>query len=467
MMLLFSGGIPLHHWPKVVLIVPSVATWWPMRRRYGRSFKLTDRSNLGTHVFNALFIYKSTVQSVIASSTKGSTGRKSPCKQSRIDIHPIALNLQKPNFRFFHPTSSITLSYPILIHNMEQVWDTDTQEPHGGQTWRQLANFKSDFSVTTNALGAPTPAVMAAKGALSHIHHYPAADNKEALSALSKFTSYPADRILVGNGASEFIDLIMKALPAGPFRPGPYRAAYMEYNRAALAAGRVVGGDGSGGVTVIIRPNSPTGEFMSLDKVREVLQTITGVLVLDESFMPFLGPAWRKQSGLSLIEEFGDKLLVIASWTKLWACPGIRLGSISGSERWIREIKRIQTPWSCNTPAQAFCVAACEDMEYMNKTWKLLPKWRETMESGVKRLGWKVNTDSPMWVPWVFVSCADAEEAQKAVKVAESAGCPVRGCKSYGMAECLRLGVRRDGWEELMSAWEEQFGVSHTNGNGV
>ncbi|KAI0567391.1 histidinol-phosphate aminotransferase [Gracilaria domingensis] len=347
---------------------------------------------------------------------------------------------------------------------MEKVWDTETQEVHGGQTWRQCSNYIADFSVTTNALGAPESATAAAVHSVLHdIHHYPAADTLEPLQALSKFIDWPTDRLLIGNGASEFIDLVMKVLPPGPFKPGPYKAAYMEYNRAAKAAGRSVlpaFSEEPAAVTVLIHPNSPTGDFMSLDGIRSMMDTMSGALVIDESFMPFLGPDWRQYSAMSLIDEYPDRLLVLASWTKLWACPGIRLGSIAASQEWIKCIKKLQTPWSCNSPAQAFMAAASKDMKYMRQTWERLPKWKQLTEQRVRHLDWRVNEESPLWVPWVFATLPDAKTAEKASQVAQDAGCPVRLCASFGVPECIRIGIREPEHQKvLFQAWEAAFGI--------
>lgn len=346
---------------------------------------------------------------------------------------------------------------------MQTVWDPETQEVHGGQTWRSCERFTADFSVTTNGLGPPLPATNAAISAIADMHHYPAADNALPLCALSEFTKWPADKLLLGNGASEFIDLVMKALPPGPFRPGPFKAAYMEYNRAAIAAGRQVLEVDSrqhAAVTVIIHPNSPTGDFLSLADIEHLLAKNKGAFVIDESFMPFMGHTWREHSALQLVDKYADRLLVLASWTKLWACPGLRLGSLAAGETWIRKIKAMQTPWSCNVAAQAFCTAAAKDMEYMRDTWASVKEWRAGTERGVKRIGWKVH-NSPAWVPWVFVYCPDADVAARAVRVAQTVGCPVRGCASFGLPHCLRVGLRRGAAREvLFTAWETHF-VKH------
>jgi histidinol-phosphate/aromatic aminotransferase/cobyric acid decarboxylase-like protein len=365
----------------------------------------------------------------------------------------------------------------------DEVWDPETQEVHGGQTWQRCGDaFVEDFSVTTNALGAPASALGAAREALSLVHHYPAADCAEALRALSAFLGgWPTDQLLLGNGASEFIDLVMRVATragGGVCRTGPYEAAYREYDRAARAAARRVctwadteNGDAltlgeQVGVTVIVHPNSPTGDCASLEQLEAWIRTPSpveapdAVFVIDESFMPFQGPQWRAQSALQLVERYPSRVLVIQSWTKLWCCPGLRLGSIAGSKAWIRELKRLQTPWSCNTMAQAFCVAAAYDTAYMQSTWQLLPKWRERQEQLLKAfpLRWSVNENSPRWVPWVYVNCGSAEIAERATACAFRAGCPVRWCASFGRPTCLRLGVRAPEKQDiLMSALRMEF----------
>lgn len=345
------------------------------------------------------------------------------------------------------------------------VWDPTTQEVHGGQTWRQLPNFVCDFSVTTNALGTSTTAIRAATEALQEIHHYPAADTKEALDALSKFMGYDGP-LLIGNGASEFIDLVMRVGPSGKMRMGPYRASYMEYVRAAKASGRDVvkwddvdGNDVDVGISVIIRPNSPTGDFMELEELEEVLRNTKGIVVMDESFIMFQGRKWKENSAIRLLEKWGEKLIVIMSWTKVWACPGLRLGSVACGKGWYKAMKKLQTPWSCNTLAQKFFVAACADREYMEKTWDTIPGWRRKMEERIEAMGVKCNKKSPVWVPWVFLDMGSVEAADSATSAAQEAGCPVRNCASFGSPQYIRLGVRAPEYQKvLFAAWEKILG---------
>ncbi|RLN47296.1 hypothetical protein BBJ28_00019817, partial [Nothophytophthora sp. Chile5] len=95
------------------------------------------------------------------------------------------------------------------------VWDEKTQTFHGGQDWKFLHNFVEDFSVTTNALGTPKLALEAATAAMATVHHYPPADFQPAISHLAAFLwpngwQQNLDLLLMGNGASELIDLVIR-----------------------------------------------------------------------------------------------------------------------------------------------------------------------------------------------------------------------------------------------------------------
>mmetsp|Transcript_8856 Transcript_8856/g.26604 ORF Transcript_8856/g.26604 Transcript_8856/m.26604 type:complete len:351 (-) Transcript_8856:77-1129(-) len=350
------------------------------------------------------------------------------------------------------------MSVPVCVKN---VWDPETQEVHGGQTWRQCDVFVEDFSVTTNPLGTPESAMQAVRSALGDIVHYPAADNDEALAALSKFMKFPREQLLVGNGASEFIDLVMRAGPPGKFKPGPFLAAYMEYNRAAVAADRPVlkaNSEEDAAITVIIHPNSPTGDCMTLGEIEDVIKRTKGIVVLDESFIANYGPNWHEVSGLRLIQKYPEQLMVISSWTKLWACPGLRLGSIACGSAWYRKLKKLQTPWSCSTLAQAFCAAAARDTSYMEKTWAVIPEWKSRHEELIRTLGWTIHEGCPHWVPYIFVDCGSPEVAEKAATVAQKAGCPVRWCASFGCPQHLRLGVREPSKQDVLhKTWSTAF----------
>ncbi|KAJ4458766.1 putative histidinol-phosphate aminotransferase [Paratrimastix pyriformis] len=341
-------------------------------------------------------------------------------------------------------------------------------------SWKALGErYIADMSVTTNALGPSQKALDAVIASLRvDTEHYPDAQASDAREALAKFLCIGNKKlILMGNGASELIDLTIR-ITTGRFRLGPYPAQYSEYERVAHSGNReVIPFDSplAAGVTVVIRPNSPTGDFMTLPEVRALLDSKEGIFIFDESFLPFMGPNWAEHSAVNLLGQYGSRVMVIHSWTKIWSCPGLRLGSVTTTEENIARMEHIQVPWSCSALAQRFAIASVDDGEYMVKTWAMVRRWKvlilhelECLNEDLHSLGLSVtfqrNENSPLWVPWIFVTTDSEATALLAVEAGEECGVPIRWCRSHGLAASLRLGIRDpDAHETLFRAIKAKF----------
>ena len=331
---------------------------------------------------------------------------------------------------------------------------------HGGQSYRSCKNFKCDFSVTTNLAGPPKSGVDAAMAAFDEIEHYPDQDSWEVRCHLADIMKISPEEILLGNGASEFIDIVPRLFPRGTqWRPGPWPAQFMEYERAAVNAGLVKTPwtNSTAPVTIMINPNSPTGDYIPFEKLREMIaRDEKSTFVIDESFISCLGPPWMDHSAIRLIKEFGDRVIVICSWTKVLACPLMRIGTVASTKNIINKIVKLQVPWSVNGFAQKFMIAALHDETYFNAMWEKTPVWKQGMYDLLKEVGFKPNPDSPMWVPYVYVDMLDDEIAKEADRIAFEAGFPIRLCASFGQPHHVRLGVRLPEYaQELQKAWKQ------------
>lgn len=349
-------------------------------------------------------------------------------------------------------------------------WDLNTQQPHGGQEWNKLDNFEEDFSVTTNVLGPPWKAVTAAASSLQHVDHYPAANYEPNFTDLARFmdpVNYEQLKplLMLGNGASELIDLVTRV----GANPGdiciPYTTQYMEYERAALAMGRDKVEDPlrrAFSILAIVNPCNPTGEYKEVAELKAYIEKIctpgTTVLV-DESMQPWVGPNWRSDSLITqrewvtkLLNERDIRIFVIHSWTKIWSCPGIRLGSVIGpSSEDIVRIKSHQVPWSLNICALAFLSAAIADDEYMEHTWSITTAWRKRTVDKIKELHptWTIHGKS--FLSWLWIDCHDEEEASTAVERSRQVGCPIRhGAMGYEMPTFIRIAVRAPKKQDIL-----------------
>eukprot|EP00922_Rhytidocystis_sp_ex-Travisia-forbesii_P050990 GHVS01075729.1.p1 GENE.GHVS01075729.1~~GHVS01075729.1.p1 ORF type:complete len:407 (-),score=68.04 GHVS01075729.1:679-1899(-) len=348
-------------------------------------------------------------------------------------------------------------------------WNAKTQTPHGGQEWRSLSNYIEDFSVTTNPLGTPTSALAAATAAVQTINHYPPADFEPALGILAGFLSddkirRTADlstirkRLLLGNGASECIDLVCRVFSkAKSWRPGPSVVQYKEYERCCLSWGKqkLPADDSSAELLCIVNPCNPTGDFMPIADLKAYISSncLDGsAVVVDESMQPWIGPHWLSETLVSqgkwlssLYTSRRISVYVIHSWTKLWSCPGVRLGSVlAPTEALADELRKIQVPWSVNSMALAFLADVVNDEQYLLDTWKYTSIWRQHIANGIKTFHPSWTVGGVKWLSFLWVDTKDEDVARRCVDMCRSAGVPIRWCRDgYGMPTYIRIGVRK------------------------
>ncbi|PHJ22104.1 class i ii superfamily protein [Cystoisospora suis] len=350
-------------------------------------------------------------------------------------------------------------------------WDTGTQTPHGGQEWRDMTNFVEDFSVTTNCLGTPEKALEAAASALKDVSHYPSCDQEPACLSLAAFlqgdpeilktdtvrlTEQVSDirkRLILGNGASELIDLCIRLSDASSWSPGPTDVQYKEYERSAANYGIKLTGVRDAKLVCMVNPCNPTGDFLELESLKKYIEECqdSSTIIVDESMIFWIGPHWRSQSIVSqgswtesLYRLRGIRVFVIHSWTKIWACPGLRVGSIlAPTSDAATVLRKHQVPWSLSTPAIAFLTEVVKDQDYMDKTWQVTPQWNEDFRKALQaeKPDWDIKGEK--WLSFLWIRTTGSASARFYVDACRANGVPVRwGAHGYQRPEYIRVAVR-------------------------
>lgn len=270
-----------------------------------------------------------------------------------------------------------------------------------------------DFSANINPLGPSQRGLDALNAQLRYISHYPDATNDDVLNAIADTYEMDKHQIIVGNGAAELLYAICR-LPGytGAFVPAPgfseYKEAleasklpvrdifyrpreddnglpYFEVPYLALEtfAAELKGQDGR--IIVFLgNPNNPDGTLLDKDHIRTVasmLKDANSLLVIDESFIDFVGndPLQDNEHSMrSLVNEF-DNIIVVHSFTKFYAVPGLRIGAAFGNETLITQLQQYIPSWSVNTLAQAYTKAALNDVDYIKRTKQELNEERAFM----------------------------------------------------------------------------------------
>ena len=286
-----------------------------------------------------------------------------------------------------------------------------TQPTHGGNVYKVARERRTpvdrimDFSASINPLGPPAAGLRAIRSALKQIVHYPDPDCWQLRQALAQQCGVDPDMILVGNGSTELIHLVPRALTIkSALIMGP---TFGEYARALMDAGSSVQYVHAGreerfrpplkevlrqlsatrsrfDAVFLCNPNNPTGQVMNRLAVRELAGVVDrqqGWLIVDEAFIDYC----QTQSAVSMLSAH-PRMMVLRSLTKFYAMPGLRIGYLVGASKVVDQLKDRQPPWSVNSLAQEVSLAVLHDDAYATKSRTFMKSERSRLMRGLRAL---------------------------------------------------------------------------------
>lgn len=205
-------------------------------------------------------------------------------------------------------------------------------------------------------------------------NRYPEPQPPELVSALARLYGVRKERLLVGRGSDEAIDLLMRAFcRAGrdaiviqPPTFGMYAvSAHIQgagVIEVPLAAGFTLDVEATlAAVTPAVKlvfvcsPNNPTGTQVPHAHLERLAQGLAGraLLVVDEAYVEFAGEA----SLADVLDRF-DHLVVLRTLSKAWALAGARVGCLLGHPDLVALLRRIMAPYPLPRPSVAAALLA-------------------------------------------------------------------------------------------------------------
>lgn len=283
---------------------------------------------------------------------------------------------------------------------------------HGGNIYEAAFKYGIDvdeiidFSANINPLGLPDKLRNAIVSNIDIITKYPEPSYKELIDAIAKYNSVDENYIFPGNGAIEIIFLMIEAI--SPKKTLLLAPTFIEYERALKKVQSDINYyelkeenefkvdrqvllekiDKEIDLIILCNPNNPTGQIISKEILKEVLEKCKAqniFLIVDEAFIDFTD----KEINMSLtrfVEEFSN-LIIIKAFTKFFAIPGLRLGyGITSNKKLKDRIEEICQPWTINGFASMAGRILLEDKEYIDKSKIFFQKERKYLFESLKNI---------------------------------------------------------------------------------
>ena len=284
------------------------------------------------------------------------------------------------------------------------------------------------------------------------VNRYPDPQQRKLKEVIARGRGVAANQLLLGNGSDEVLDLIFRAF-CTPNKdnvivmPPTYGMYKVLANINCVSLDEVPLNNDFQLVTKYIlnqissrtkaiflcSPNNPSGNSFRREDILTLLQSFTGLVVVDEAYIDF-----STQKSLTAELPSYPNLIITQTLSKAYGLAGIRLGICIASEEIINILNKIKPPYNINSLTQERAISALEDWDTTQ---------RQITELIAERKGLFAQLEKISFVEKVYPSDANfllvrVDDANKRYAQLIQNNIVVRNrSKQVGCENCLRFSV--------------------------
>jgi histidinol-phosphate aminotransferase len=189
-------------------------------------------------------------------------------------------------------------------------------------------------------------------------------------------------------------------------------------------------------VILIASPNNPTGNSISTEALRRILEHCTkAVVVLDEAYYGFADNGANHQADLLANH---DRLLVLRTFSKYFALAGLRIGYACAGKDLEQLVAFSARYLGYNQLSEAIAAAALNDPEYYANTAR---KMRRDMQRYVRELS-MIRGFVPYPSDANFLLVRYPANTKKELKSGlEERGVVIKFLEDPGLTDCIRITI--------------------------
>ncbi|MFW5971287.1 MAG: histidinol-phosphate transaminase [Desulfovermiculus sp.] len=328
---------------------------------------------------------------------------------------------------------------------------------------RSIADIRREIGLTQvvkmasneNPLGTSPLVKKTVQRRADLVFRYPSPNSPELTAALSHHLDVPENRLVIGNGSDELIDLLIRVLA----RPGQDRIIVFDpsfsiYRMQARLCGveltlvplnpdmsfplarLLQEADETTAMVFLTNPDNPSGYTAAKDELISLAAGLPGntMLIVDEAYIEFARDPGL-HSPLFDLEQL-ENVVLLRTFSKLYGLAGLRLG-YGVMPAWLSDLlHRVKLPFSVNLLAEAAGLSALRDADFVQATRETVLQGRQMLSRELKNLGWKVYPSQAN-----FLLVQPALPAADLVKDLLQKGYIIRALDSYGLYDHVRISI--------------------------
>lgn len=321
------------------------------------------------------------------------------------------------------------------------------------------------LSANENPLGT-SPLAKAARADAGAQARYPDPDSTALRHALGALHGLPAERIVMGTGSDELLNLAAQAFAGVGDEVLFVRYGFSVYDIAARRCGAtpVVAPDRDYGTDVdallaavtprtrvvfLANPNNPTGSYIGRGDIARLHAGLRRdiLLVIDQAYAEYVAP--EDEDGAFALAAMTHNVLVTRTFSKIYGLAGERVGWATGDAALVDMLNRIRGPFNLSLSAQATALAALGDQDFVAASRAHNLAERTRFEAAIAALGNHGLRALPSQANFVLIEFTGPLTAEAAYLGLMEAGYITRWLPGQGLPQCLRITI---GTAEQMDA---------------
>ncbi len=221
---------------------------------------------------------------------------------------------------------------------------------HGDDIYNQKAAILANFSSNVPKLQQNSDLINFWTQNLHFLHSYPEANAESFVEILAEKYRLKTQQLIATHGATEAIYLVAQAFhhkSSSILQPtfAEYADACSIFEHKILHSDKNDLKNLQSDLVWLCNPNNPTGQVYDYAKLLHIIdKNVNSIFVIDQTYRYF-----TKKQTLSYQDAVcRDNVILIDSFTKRYAVPGLRLGYMVANEKIINKITKLKPPWSVN-----------------------------------------------------------------------------------------------------------------------
>ena len=284
------------------------------------------------------------------------------------------------------------------------------------------------------------------------VNRYPDPQQRKLKEVIARRRGVAANQLLLGNGSDEVLDLIFRAFCTPnkdnvivmPPTYGMYKVlanincvsldeAPLN-NDFQLVTKDILNQISSQTKAIFLcSPNNPSGNSFRREDILTLLQSFTGLVVIDEAYIDF-------STQKSLVSELSSypNLIITQTLSKAYGLAGIRLGICIASEEIVYILNKIKPPYNINSLTQERAISALKDWDTTQEQITQLIAERKGLFAQLEKISF-VEKVYPSDANFLLVRVDDANK--RYAQLIQNDIVVRNRSKQVGCENCLRFSV--------------------------